>query len=88
MIEQSVTAKGYDALIFLDYVGPSGLWGGAFDSLMMPLDFPRTMPWGKIHTAFSRCNVAELRCVKLSAIRMMLSLWWALISAGCKSACI
>jgi hypothetical protein len=31
-------------LLGMDYVGPSGLWGGAFDSLMMPLDFPRTMP--------------------------------------------
>ncbi len=125
-------------LFGMDYVGPSGLWGGAFDSLMMPLDFPRTMswgkictaysrcnvagaeirrafsypydavlvvgfdirrlkvgvyfsgtmPWGKIHTAYSRCNGAGRKYVWLSAIRMMLSLWWALIYAGCKSACI
>ena len=77
MIEQSVTAKGYDALIFLGYVGPSGLWG--WGNALRP---PRTVSWGKICTAYSRCNVAELRYVGLSAIRIMLSLGWALIFAG------
>ena len=45
-------------------------------------------PWADICTAYSRCHGAGLRYVWLSAIRMMLSLGWALIFAGWKSACI